>query len=98
MQLGYGEAVKRVAAEAFHLNELARSGRQVIRGFYGRTERVLSSISLLCTYGAIYGAATAMLSLLLLLLAIYWRCRFVLGVSHRDRIPASVPRWRSGLQ
>jgi hypothetical protein len=71
MQLGYGEAAKRVVTEAFHLAELARSGRQVIRGFYGRTERVLSAVARFCVLGLFGGMAIAVLSVLLLLLAIY---------------------------
>jgi hypothetical protein len=66
----YGEAAKRVAADAFHLDELTRSGRQVIRGFYGRAERWLSDASLLCLVGAVYGMATAMLCVTLLLLIV----------------------------
>jgi hypothetical protein len=70
LQLGYGESAKQVAAEAFGLEELTRGGRQVIRGFYGKTEQALSTITMVCAFGAIYGMAGAMLAVLLVLLPI----------------------------
>jgi hypothetical protein len=71
LKVAYGEAARRVAIEAFQLDQLARSGRQVIRGFYGRTERLLSTTTRICAHGLAGGMALAMLTILLLLLAIY---------------------------
>jgi hypothetical protein len=71
LKVAYGEAAKRVAIEAFHVGELAGSDRQAIRGFYGRTERALSTAARICAYGLAGSMASAMLAVLLLLLAIY---------------------------
>jgi hypothetical protein len=71
LKTAYGEAAKQVAMEVFQLSQLAPSERQAIRGFYGRTERVLSTTTRICVYGLAGGMATSMLAGLLLLLAIY---------------------------
>ncbi len=61
LKIDYGESVKRVASAVFLANELTSDQRQTVRGFYGATERLLATLTLLCLYGFIYGLAAMML-------------------------------------
>jgi len=67
LKLGYGAAAAQVVATALQLQPLGHHGRQVMRGFYRRAERLLPLLPTLALYGTFGGMALAMSVLLLLL-------------------------------
>lgn len=62
LTLRYGDAARQVAVHAWGLQEMAGSARQVVRGFYGRTERTLSTVLSVSILGCFYGWLGAMIS------------------------------------
>ena len=65
----YGDAARQVAQKVFDLEVLSAGQRRTLRGFYGRAERFLEGVTLLCGYGFMAGMATGMLTVLMLLLS-----------------------------
>lgn len=69
-QLSYGASALKVACDVFALPTMTKDQRRAVRGFYGTTERVLETMTAVSLYGIVAGCATAMLSVLALLVPI----------------------------
>ena len=63
-KLNFGEAARLVAADIIGITGLTKEQRRTVRGFYGKTERFLSTMLILCLYTFSVSLAVLMLTVL----------------------------------
>lgn len=68
-ELGYGEAARRVAVDSFGIGDLTKSQLNVMRGFYGRFENLVSKALVVSLYTFSGSSAAGMLLMLMALIA-----------------------------
>ena len=68
-ELGYGEAARKVAADSFGMSDLTKSQLNVVRGFYGVFENLVSKALIISLYMFAGSSAAGMLLMLLALIA-----------------------------